>query len=71
MDYAQGNAPDLWLVNMVLEHECMHQETLCYMLAQSQKQMWEDTHLTDEGDLKVQNGIGFEEPFARVRKINC
>ena len=51
---------------MCLEHEKMHQETLCYMLAQQQKQFWETAHLDSTGNLVVQNGISCPEPLARV-----
>ena len=60
---------DMWLINMCLEHEKMHQETLCYMLAQQQKQFWESSHLDSTGNLIVQNGISCPEPLARVSPL--
>jgi len=53
------------LVCMCLEHERMHQETLCYMLAQQQKHTWEAGHLRGDGSV-LQNGAAFEELLARV-----
>ena len=55
---------DLFLAAMALEHECMHQETLCYMLAQQQKQHWE--HLAEGGHLIVPDGVACRQPLTQV-----
>lgn len=56
-----------WMVWMVLEHERLHQETLCYMLAQQQKRDWQSAHLTSDGGV-LENGVAFKESLARVRQ---
>ena len=60
-----GSCPAL-VIHMSLEHEKLHQETLCYMLAQQQKETWRSIHLQEDGAV-LQNGVAFEESMARVR----
>ena len=62
---ASGEVSALTL-HLSLEHERLHQETLCYMLAQQQKQQWEAAHLRADGSL-LENGAAFTETLARVR----
>lgn len=64
--HRREGAPSMHLVCMCLEHERLHHETLCYMLAQEHKQAWEAAHLV-EGALVVQNGTIVDEAMARVR----
>lgn len=52
-------------INLGLEHERLHQETLCYMLAQQQKQRWQEAHLQDDGGV-LENGVAFDESLAKV-----
>ena len=56
-----------WAVHLALEHERLHQETLCYMLAQQQKQDWQAAHLREDGGV-LENGAAFDESLARVRQ---
>ena len=52
-------------IYLALEHDRMHQETLCYMLAQQQKRAWQQAHLLDNGSV-LENGLAFRESLARV-----
>ena len=52
-------------IYLALEHDRMHQETLCYMMAQQQKRAWQQAHLLDNGTI-LENGLAFRESLARV-----
>ena len=54
-------------IYLALEHDRMHQETLCYMLAQQQKRAWQQAHLLDDGAV-LENGLAFRESLARVSR---
>lgn len=67
--YLRAGKAAMSSVCLSLEHERMHQETLCYMLAQQQKRLWEAAHLLPDGAVQA-NGASFEEEMARVSNTN-
>ncbi len=66
LEALEGGTSSAWTIHIGLEHERLHQETLCYMLAQQEKQNWQAVHLKEDGGV-LENGAAFAETLARVR----